>query len=315
MEAIQNLSKYLNTQVLGQEKLVNTMLISLLCDGHLLVEGPPGVAKTRALKALSDSIEATLGRVQFTPDLLPSDLTGAQIYKAQNSEFEFIKGPLFNTFILADEINRSPAKVQSALLEAMAEKQITVSGQTHQLDDLFLVMATQNPIEQEGTYELSEAQLDRFLLHTEVDYPSVESEAKILQLLRSEAHHHTPITEKLKPQDLFNARDEVADVHMDSQVELYLLNIVQATRFGEKYSDKLKGVFEYGASTRASIAFDKTSKAYAYLQNRDFVTPDDVRAMAFDVLRHRIILTFDAQTRGIGKNDAIATLLSCVGAV
>ncbi|MBE8190472.1 MAG: MoxR family ATPase [Candidatus Thioglobus sp.] len=315
MQPIQNLSNYLNCEVLGQEKLINTMLISLLCDGHLLVEGPPGVAKTRAIKALSDGIEASLGRVQFTPDLLPSDLTGAQIYKAQNSEFEFIKGPLFNNFILADEINRSPAKVQSALLEAMAEKQITVSGQTHKLEQMFLVMATQNPIEQEGTYELSEAQLDRFLLHTEVGYPSIKTETKILQLLRDEAGITPSIPKQLKPKDLLAARAEVAKVHMDEQVELYLLNIVQATRFGEKYDKKLADLFEYGASTRASIALDKTARAYAYLQNRDFVSPDDVRAMAFDVLRHRIILTFDAQTRGISKNAAIATLLSSVGSV
>ncbi len=315
MQAIQNLSNYLNSEVLGQEKLINTMMIALLCDGHLLVEGPPGVAKTRAIKALSCGIDASLGRVQFTPDLLPSDLTGAQIYKAQNSQFEFIKGPLFNNFILADEINRSPAKVQSALLEAMAEKQITVSGQTYPLADLFLVMATQNPIEQEGTYELSEAQLDRFLLHTEVDYPSIESEGKILKLLREEHNTVPTMLEKLTAKDLFAVREEVDKVHMEPQVELYLLNIVQATRFGKKYNDKLKNLFEYGASTRASIALDKTTRAYAYLQNRDFVSPDDVRAMAFDVLRHRIILTFDAQTRGISKNDAITTLLSCVGSV
>lgn len=315
MQAIQNLSNYLNSEVLGQEKLINTMLIALLCDGHLLVEGPPGVAKTRAIKALSDGIEASFGRVQFTPDLLPSDLTGAQIYKAQDSEFEFIKGPLFNNFILADEINRSPAKVQSALLEAMAEKQITVSGQTHQLEQMFLVMATQNPIEQEGTYELSEAQLDRFLLHTEVGYPDIKTEVKILQLLRTENNITPSMSQKLKPKDLMAARQEISKVHIDNQVELYLLNIVQATRFGEKYNDKLADLFEYGASTRASIALDKTAKAYAYLQNRDFVSPDDVRAMAFDVLRHRIILTFDAQTRGVTKNDAIAELLSCVGSV
>ncbi len=315
MQAIKNLSNYLNSEVLGQEKLIDTMLIALLCDGHLLVEGPPGVAKTRAIKALSDGIEASLGRVQFTPDLLPSDLTGAQIYKAQSSAFEFIKGPLFNHFILADEINRSPAKVQSALLEAMAERQITVSGQTHQLAELFLVMATQNPIEQEGTYELSEAQLDRFLLHTEVDYPSIETESKVLKLLRTECDTIPQIPQKLKADDLFAARQEAANVHMDEQVELYLLNIIQATRFGEKYNTKLSSLFEYGASTRASIALDKTARAYAYLQNRDFVSPDDVRVMAFDVLRHRVILTFDAQTRGISKNDAIALLLSCVGSV
>lgn len=315
MKEIHALSQHLQTQILGQPKLINTMLISLLCDGHLLVEGPPGIAKTTAIKALSDGINADLGRIQFTPDLLPSDLTGTQIYKLQSGEFEFQPGPLFNQFILADEINRAPAKVQSALLEAMAEKQITVAGKTHKLSSLFLVMATQNPIEQEGTYPLSEAQLDRFLLHAEVDYPDIETERTVLQLLREQDSHSQTITQKLTQKDLFTAREEVKAVHMEGAVETYLLNIVQATRKPKLYSEALLGLFEYGASTRASIALDKVARAYAYLQGRDFTTPEDVREMAFNVLRHRIILSFDAETKGISKNQAIKTLLENVASV
>lgn len=314
MQAIQELSKFLNTQILGQPILVNRMLVALLCDGHLLVEGAPGLAKTTAIKALSRGIEASFSRIQFTPDLLPADLTGTQIYKAQSGVFEFQEGPIFNNFILADEINRSPAKVQSALLEAMGEKQVSVARETYPLPELFLVMATQNPIEQEGTYPLPEAQLDRFLLHIEVDYPDIKTEQEVLKLVRDQDRKKFNDTHenKLTQKDLFAARTASAEVYLSPEVEEYLLNLVQASRYPSKYSEKLLDIFEYGASTRATIALDKASRAYAYLDNRDFVTPEDVQNIVFDVLRHRIILTFSAETKGISKNDAISLLLQSV---
>lgn len=317
MNKIQPLSDFLNTQILGQPTLVNRMLIALLCDGHLLVEGPPGLAKTTAIKALSHGIEADFSRIQFTPDLLPADLTGTEIYKAQSGSFEFQPGPIFNHFVLADEINRSPAKVQSALLEAMGEKQVSVARTTYPLPELFLVMATQNPIEQEGTYPLPEAQLDRFLLHVELDYPDIQTEQKVLQLIHAQGRGEFVDTpdDKLSQEDLFATRKAVMQVYMSDEVEEYLLNIVQATRKPLQYSKDLADIFEYGASTRATIALDKASRAYAYLDNRDFVTPEDIREVAFDVLRHRIILTFSAETRGISKNDAIKKLLGVVSCV
>ncbi len=317
MQKIQHLSDFLNTQILGQPILVNRMLIALLCDGHLLVEGPPGLAKTTAIKALSHGIEADFSRIQFTPDLLPADLTGTEIYKVQTGVFEFQQGPIFNHFILADEINRAPAKVQSALLEAMGEKQVSVARNTYALPELFLVMATQNPIEQEGTYPLPEAQLDRFLLHVELDYPSIQTEQKVLELVRAQQPNQAaPEPEnKLSQADLFQARQAIKAVYMSDEVEEYLLNIVQATRQPLDYSEDLADLFEYGASTRASIAIDKAVRAFAYLDDRDFVTPEDVRSMAFDILRHRIILTFSAETKGITKNQAIKMLLQAVPSV
>ncbi len=317
MEKIQELADYLNTQILGQKKLVERMIITLLCDGHLLVEGPPGLAKTTAIKALSSAIDADFSRIQFTPDLLPADLTGTEIYKAQTGVFEFQQGPIFNNFILADEINRSPAKVQSALLEAMGEKQVSVARNTYPLSKLFLVMATQNPIEQEGTYPLPEAQLDRFLLHFELDYPSISTEKDILKLVRNQDKDNniSNNVNKISQENLFKIRNEILDVYMSDAVEEYLLNIIQATRNPEQYHSDLADLFEYGASTRASIALDKTAKAYAYINGRDFVTPEDIRNMAFDVLRHRIILTFNAETKGITKNQAITKLLSYVATV
>ncbi len=317
MTAIKQIQSFLNTRILGQEKLVERMIITLLCDGHLLVEGPPGLAKTTAIKALSNVIDADFSRIQFTPDLLPADLTGTEIYKAQTGVFEFKQGPIFNNFILADEINRSPAKVQSALLEAMGEKQVSVARNTYPLSKLFLVMATQNPIEQEGTYPLPEAQLDRFLLHFELDYPDIQTEKEILKLVRKQDKgiDITSDITKISQEELFKTRDEVLDIYISDEVEEYLLNIIQATRKPEQYHNDLADLFEYGASTRASIALDKTAKAYAYINDRDFVTPEDIRIMAFDVLRHRIILTFNAETKGISKNQAITKLLDCVATV
>ena len=311
---IQPLKEYINKNIIGQEDLVNKLLIALLADGHLLVEGAPGLAKTRAIKVLSDGIEGDFQRVQFTPDLLPADLTGTEIYRPQDGSFNFQRGPLFHNLVLADEINRAPAKVQSALLEAMAERQITVASTTYPLPELFLVMATQNPIEQEGTYPLPEAQLDRFLLHVFVDYPDVAAEKEILALTRNEAKSTTSTTENkiepIKQADLLNARQQVLDIHMAENLEDYILEIVTKTRKPEAYGEDLANWIEYGASPRASIALDRCARAHAWLNGRDFVAPEDIQKMAHDVLRHRIILSFEAEAEGITKDKFIDTLLS-----
>ena len=311
-QIIQPLKNYINKNIIGQQDLVDKLLIALLADGHLLVEGAPGLAKTRAIKVLSDGIEGDFQRVQFTPDLLPADLTGTEIYRPQDGSFKFQRGPLFHNLVLADEINRAPAKVQSALLEAMAERQITVASTTYPLPELFLVMATQNPIEQEGTYPLPEAQLDRFLLHVFVDYPDAAAEKEILALTRNEAK----ATENIEPivpitqSALFKARQQVLDVHMAENLEDYLLEIVTKTRKPESYGKDLANWIEYGASPRASIALDRCARAHAWLNGHDFVGPEDIQGMAHDVLRHRIILSFEAEAEGITKDKFIDTLLS-----
>ena len=311
---IQPLKEYINKKIIGQHDLVNKLLIALLADGHLLVEGAPGLAKTRAIKVLSDGVEGDFQRVQFTPDLLPADLTGTEIYRPQDGSFKFQKGPLFHNLVLADEINRAPAKVQSALLEAMAERQITVASTTYPLPELFLVMATQNPIEQEGTYPLPEAQLDRFLLHVFVDYPDVTAEKEILALTRNEAKSkENTATESIEPisqSAILKARQQVLDVHMAENLEDYLLEIVTKTRKPEAYGEDLASWIEYGASPRASIALDRCARAHAWLNGRDFVAPEDIQEMAHDVLRHRIILSFEAEAEGITKDKFIDTLLS-----
>ena len=315
-QALQNLQIYIRKQIIGQEMLVERMLIGLLADGHILVEGAPGLAKTRAINVLSKGVEADFHRVQFTPDLLPADLTGTEIYRPQQGSFEFQKGPLFHHLILADEINRSPAKVQAALLEAMAERQITVGSESYPLPALFMVMATQNPIEQEGTYPLPEAQLDRFLLHVKIDYPHAEHEKQILHLARNEARgvsdaevaSFTPISQ----QSVFAAREEVLDLFMAEPLEEYLLQLVLATRHPEAYGDDLAMWLQYGASPRASIALDRCARARAWLNQRDFVGPDDIQEMAFDVLRHRLILSYEAEAEGITADDFIKTLISRV---
>jgi len=310
------LKDYTESQIIGQPKLINRLLIAMLADGHLLVEGAPGLAKTRAIKVLSESIEGDFHRIQFTPDLLPADLTGTDIYRPQDGSFVFQQGPLFHNLILADEINRAPAKVQSALLEAMAERQITVGKQTYSLPPLFLVMATQNPIEQEGTYPLPEAQLDRFLMHVSIDYPQLEDEQKILQLNRAEAHQS--YVQAFKPevvitqQDLFAAREEVLGVHLSDPLESYLLHLVLATRQPRPYGKDLESWLEYGASPRASIGLDRCARAHAWLDNRDYVTPDDIQAIAFDVLRHRLILSFEAEAEGITTDRFINELINRV---
>ncbi len=316
-DKFQQLKQYAESQIIGQQKLVNRLMIALLADGHLLVEGAPGLAKTRAIKILGDCIEGDFHRVQFTPDLLPADLTGTDIYRPQDGSFKFQPGPLFHNLILADEINRAPAKVQSALLEAMAERQITVGTKTYELPKLFLVMATQNPLEQEGTYPLPEAQLDRFLMHVTIDYPDATSEQKILELNRSEARNEGKSvadddTPKIAQADLFAVRNEVLDVHLAEPLEQYLLQLVLASRNPGAYGQDIQHWLEYGASPRASIALDRCARALAWLDGRDYVTPDDIQLMAFDVMRHRIILSFEAEAEGITSDRFINELINRV---
>jgi MoxR-like ATPase len=288
-------------------------MIALLADGHLLVEGAPGLAKTKAIKTLSEGMDADFHRVQFTPDLLPADITGSDIYRPQQGSFEFQAGPLFHNLVLADEINRAPAKVQSALLEAMAERQISVGKNTYQLPELFLVMATQNPIEQEGTYPLPEAQMDRFLMHIMVDYPAPETERMILNLSRQEAlQTEQSDIEPLTQETLFAARKQVLAVHMAEPVEEYLVQLILATRNTSAYGGDLALWLDFGASPRATIALDRCSRALAWMEGRDFVTPDDIRAVAQDVLRHRLILSFEAEAAGITANQVIDKLLATV---
>jgi len=318
LESILHLKKHVQNHIIGQDTLVDRLLIALLADGHLLVEGAPGLAKTKAIKVLSDGIESNFHRVQFTPDLLPADLTGTEVYRPQEGSFHFQQGPLFHNLVLADEINRAPAKVQSALLEAMAERQITVGKITYQLPKLFMVMATQNPIEQEGTYPLPEAQLDRFLMHVSIDYPDAAAEKQILKLVRQEAReentHETDTSnvEKISQQSILDARNEVLDVYMADNLEEYLLQLVLATRNPGVYGDDLKNWLLYGASPRATIALDRCARAHAWLAQRDFVSPDDIQAIAFDVLRHRVILSYEAEADGVTPDSFIHELIARV---
>lgn len=319
-QIVHQLENALSQSIIGQKKLVNRMLISLLADGHLLVEGAPGLAKTRAIKSLADFIEGDFHRIQFTPDLLPADITGTEIYRPENGTFEFQPGPIFHHLILADEINRAPAKVQSALLEAMAERQISVGKTTHHLPSLFMVMATQNPIEQAGTYPLPEAQLDRFLMHVNVDYPDVKAEQNILQLTRFEAQHqhNTDSINQNRPvisQDtLFEVRHEVLNLHMIPEIERYIVEIIIATRHPERYDTEIAKYIQYGASPRGTIALDKCARAHAWLAGRTYVTPEDVQAVVFDVLRHRFSVNFEAEAQGITTNQMIAQLMNLVAA-
>jgi MoxR-like ATPase len=314
-ESIQNLKKYVEQHIIGQETLVDRMLIALLADGHLLVEGAPGLAKTRAIKVLSDGIESDFHRIQFTPDLLPADLTGTEVYRPQDGSFVFQQGPLFHNLILADEINRAPAKVQSALLESMAERQITVGKITYNLPQLFMVMATQNPIEQEGTYPLPEAQLDRFLMHVTIDYPEADAEKAILALARDEAltggeNRSSQPFHKISQQSIFDARREVLKLYMAENLEEYLLHMVLATRNPGAYGDDLAQWSLYGASPRATIAIDRCARAHAWLAGRDYVDPDDIQSIAYDVLRHRIILSYEAEADGVTPDMFIKELIS-----
>ena len=310
---VRALESWLSQQIIGQSHLVQRLIIALLADGHLLVEGAPGLAKTRAIKTLADGIEGSFHRVQFTPDLLPGDVTGTEIYRPQEGTFHFQKGPVFHNLVLADEVNRAPAKVQSALLEAMGERQVTVGSETYPLPELFLVMATQNPIEQEGTYPLPEAQLDRFLLHVKVDYPDAEAEAAILALTRAEARNVVPdVPQALSQDQLFAARKEILSLHMAEPVEQYLVQLVIATRNPAPYSEKLANWIEFGGSPRATIALDRCARAHAWLRGQDFVSPDDVQAIAADVLRHRLLLSFEAEANGVTPDQVIDELLSLV---
>lgn len=307
---------FLNQRILGQSDLIDRLLLATLCDGHLLVEGAPGLAKTKSIRELAAGLDTNFKRIQFTPDLLPGDITGTDIYRPEKSAFDFQPGPIFNNFVLADEINRAPAKVQSALLEAMAERQVSIGNTTYKLPELFLVMATQNPIEQEGTYPLPEAELDRFLLYVKIDYPAAEYESKIVELARDEAlqkntqqaYHPDIIPQKI----LFAARDQVLTVHMSPALLQYIVELVLATRKAERYGQDLKQWIRYGASPRASIALDRVARAHAWLKGRDYVTPQDVQAIAHDVLRHRIILTYAALADGLTTDDVINTLIARV---
>ncbi len=309
-----NLRDWLSSQILGQPTLVDRLLIALLADGHLLVEGAPGLAKTKAIKSLSDGIEGSFQRIQFTPDLLPSDITGTEIYRPETASFDFQQGPIFNNLVLADEINRAPAKVQSALLEGMAERQVSVGRETLDLPELFLVMATQNPIEQEGTYPLPEAQLDRFLMHVKIGYPDVSAEKEILALSRGEAlasQAAKPSTE-INQETIKQARQEVMQVHMADTVDEYLVQLILATRAPANYDSELANWIEFGASPRATIAIDRCARAHAWLNQRDFVSPDDIQAVAHDCLRHRLILSYEAEADGITADLAIDRLLHFV---
>ncbi|HEA54009.1 hypothetical protein LCGC14_2763480 [marine sediment metagenome] len=308
-----DLRTQLAKRIIGQEKLVDRLLIALLADGHLLVEGAPGLAKTTAIKALADHLIGDFHRIQFTPDLLPSDVTGSEIYRAETGLFEFQRGPIFHNLVLADEINRAPAKVQSALLEAMGERQVSVGMRTFPLDRLFMVMATQNPIEQEGTYPLPEAQLDRFLMHVVIGYPSAQAEQAILHLARNDYRQGQQAVDiRLTADQVFEARAEVADIFMAEPVEQYLLALVLATRDPGSLDPELARWTAFGASPRGTIALDRCARAIAWLNDRDYVTPDDVRAVAFDVLRHRILLTFEAEAEGVTADTVIQRLIDRV---
>ncbi len=328
IEHFSTLKQHLSSQIIGQEALVENLLIALLANGHLIVEGPPGLAKTRAVNALAQGLEADFHRIQFTPDLLPADLTGTDIYRPEDGTFVFQPGPLFQNLVLADEINRAPAKVQSALLEAMAEGQITVGRKTYDLPELFLVMATQNPIEQEGTYPLPEAQLDRFLMHIEIGYPDAESELAILKLNRGEAlssnaNHGDDSSKKetatkenslrtLSQSEIFSAREQVLNIHMAPSLENYIVDLIIATRQPAKYDDKLSTWLAFGASPRATIALDRCARARAWLHNRDFVSPEDIQAVFHNALRHRILLSYQAEAEGITANQVLDHILTQV---
>ncbi|WP_413692760.1 AAA family ATPase [Psychromonas sp. KJ10-2] len=312
-QQLNQLRDYLNKMILGQSELVDSLLIALLADGHILVESPPGLAKTRAINALSDGIEGDFHRIQFTPDLLPSDVTGTDIFRQETGQFIFEKGPIFHNLILADEINRAPAKVQSALLEAMAERQVTVGKTTYPLPPLFLVMATQNPLEQEGTYPLPEAQLDRFIMHLQLDYPDADTERLILQLNQKEILKEkiAAVTPLLNEQ-IFAMREEVMKVSIAPHLEQYLIDLIMATRQPARFGEKLGEWISYGASPRATLALMRTAKARAWLNDRDYVMPEDIISNLYPVLRHRLILSYEAEAQGLSANQVIQEIINQV---
>lgn len=315
-QAFQNIREAIGTQILGQQKLVDRLLIALLSHGHLLVEGAPGLAKTTAIKVLSECIEGNFHRIQFTPDLLPADLTGTDVYHAQSATFEFQKGPLFHNLVLADEVNRAPAKVQSALLEAMGEQQITVGKTTYDLPELFMVMATQNPIEQEGTYPLPEAQLDRFLMHVTIGYPEADTELDILKLSQQKDladFKHKPVQQELLSQaQIFAAQKHILNLFVAENLEKYMVELILATRNPAKYDASLDSQIEFGGSPRATIALDRCARAQAFLSGRDHLLPEDIHAVIHDVLRHRIILSFEAEAEGLTVDHVIDQLIQTV---
>ncbi|MCS2160049.1 AAA domain-containing protein [Enterobacteriaceae bacterium RIT691] len=317
------LEEKMGRAIIGQEKVVRSIIICLLCDANLLLEGMPGLAKTRAIRSLAENLDATFRRIQFTPDLLPADITGSEIYVPETHSvedaFQFREGPVFGNLVLVDEINRAPAKVQSALLEAMEERQITVAGKTYALPKLFMALATQNPVEQEGTYNLPEAQLDRFLMKVEVDYPSAESEKRILDLVRSEQqrrYSETAISsaviedsDKLNKETIYQAWREVADIHVSDVIKDYIVGIIHASRHPAKYDEELAQWVSIGGSPRATLGLERAARAHAWLAGRDYVDPSDVQAIAYDVLRHRIVLSFQAAAAGVKVENAIARIL------
>jgi len=314
--AIKDLQQRMSASIIGQEDVVKNLVIGLLGNGNVLMEGLPGLAKTRAVKGLAKNVDADFSRIQFTPDLLPSDITGSEVLytEAGNPSFRFEAGPIFANIVLADEINRAPAKVQAALLEAMEERQVTVSGTTHKMPKLFMVMATQNPIEQEGTYPLPEAQMDRFLMHIYIDYPDEESEAKIIRLVRGE-EGDAPSGSGSEPiaQDVvFAARDEIHTVTVGPAIEKYMVDLVFATRYPDRYSEQLASWIHVGVSPRGGIALDKCARAHAWLDGREQVLPDDVRAVCHGVFRHRLKLSYDASADGVSANDIIDEILKLV---
>jgi len=315
-EAIQQLQKKMNASIIGQENIVERLIIGLLANGNLLVEGLPGLAKTRAVRGMADAIESEFSRIQFTPDLLPSDVTGSENMYEENGEykFRFEKGPIFGNIILADEINRAPAKVQAAMLEAMEERQVTVAGTTHKMPKLFIVMATQNPVEQEGTYPLPEAQKDRFLMHVNITYPDKASEIEVIRLVRGEKSGSTEeeSDELIAQEMIFAARDEIANVKSTEIVEQYIVDLVFATRYPKEYDEKLASYIDVGVSPRASLGLDQCSRVYAWLQGRDYTTPEDVRAVVHDVFRHRITASYEAQAERVSNDDIIDTVLGLV---
>ncbi|HKM15596.1 MAG TPA: MoxR family ATPase [Marinospirillum sp.] len=308
------LHSQLSQAIIGQQALVERLLVVLLADGHLLVEGAPGLAKTRAIQSLAEQLAVSFQRIQFTPDLLPTDLTGTEVFYAQTGEFTFRPGPIFSHFVLADEINRAPAKVQSALLEAMAERQVSAGGKTRPLPEVFMVMATQNPLEQEGTYALPEAQLDRFLLHTWVGYPSAADELAIMRLVRHEKSHtaNQPEPLQLPQSSILNARKAVQQVHLAEPLERYIVDLVQATRNAGRYDEQLGCYIRMGASPRASLALDRCSRALAWLKGRTEVLPEDIQQLAPDVLRHRVLLSYEADAESIKVDAVIQRLLALV---
>ena len=313
-EHIQEIQRRVNASVIGQERVVERLVIALLANGNVLVEGMPGLAKTRAIKSLSAALESEFSRIQFTPDLLPADVTGSEIYLSQGAAagtFRFREGPIFGNLVLADEINRAPPKVQSALLEAMGERQVTVAGKRYKLPEFFMVLATQNPIEQEGTYPLPEAQMDRFLLHVRIDYPSDADEVKVLQLVRGEEAQgaRSAAPSKIPQQAIFAARAEIDGVKSVDAVESYIVALVAATRRPAEFSDKLKDWITFGASPRGSLALDRSSRVHAWLRGRDHVLPEDVKAVAHDCLRHRVTLSYEASADGVGKDQVIDEIL------